>query len=119
MQLQPLCCPSHPRFLHNLMRLQNLSLYLGCSSRSFLGGIPDSSIEFDVGFVLDTYSVSFADLPPTWMSSSQKNHTNHRVGVLCYSDISVVAIVNIGHPQENHLVTQLLKPSHPTDVYSL
>src|SRR3954468_3395535 len=24
------------------------------------------------------------------MSSSQKNHTNHRVGVLCYSDISVV-----------------------------
>src|ERR1044071_8904143 len=25
------------------------------------------------------------------MSSSQKNHTNHRVGVLCYSDISVVA----------------------------
>src|SRR4051812_17423928 len=32
------------------------------------------------------------------MSSSQKNHTNHRVGVLCYSDISVVALVSYGHP---------------------
>ena len=30
-QLQPLCCPSHPRFLNNLMHLQVLSLWFLCS----------------------------------------------------------------------------------------
>src|SRR4051812_11847876 len=36
LQLQPLCCPCHSRFLHNLMHLQNSSLHFGCISRRIL-----------------------------------------------------------------------------------
>src|SRR4051812_16591647 len=47
------------------------------------------------------------------MSSSQKNHTNHRVGVLCYSDVSLVALVNLGHPLGSYLEIQPLKSMPP------
>src|SRR3954463_11354736 len=47
------------------------------------------------------------------MSSSQKNHTNHRVGVLCYSDISIVALVKLGHPLGSYPEIQPLKTMPP------
>src|SRR4051812_34464173 len=60
LQLQPLCCLCHSRLSHNLMHLQNPSFYFGSLSEDFLGAIPDSSSGFVVGFLLETYSDSFA-----------------------------------------------------------
>ena len=47
------------------MHLQNPSLHFGCLSEEFLGGMPDSSTDFVVGFILATYIDAFAVLCPT------------------------------------------------------
>ena len=63
--VQPLCCPSHSRFLHNLMHLQNPSLLFSFLSRRILRWHYRQFSRVDVGFVLETYSDSFAALHPT------------------------------------------------------
>src|SRR3954470_16560159 len=80
-----------PGLSHNLMHLQNPSLLFGCLFRIILRWHSRQFFRVVVGFVLETYSNSLQLFFPLQMSSSQKNHTSHRVGVLCYSDISVVA----------------------------
>ena len=50
---------------YNLMHLQNPSLLSIVFLEGVLGGKPDNSLEFVVGFVLETYSDSFAALPPS------------------------------------------------------
>src|SRR4051812_17689878 len=47
------------------------------------------------------------------MSSIQNNHSNHHVGVIFYSDISVYPIVSCGHPLESYPEIQLLKSMTP------